>query len=378
MPDDFFRIRLVCTMLDTCGVCFDRGAARKKLDFFLTFFQYYIHTKETLPMDIDFMVQDSFALTRPQWKLAASFEEAGRAFADIVKQNYKSQEAEKPIEPEEPEDDSSEGEGDDEDLPVPDMDDANGDAEHDSDFEEDIVVTRHEEQHNPEAEADFDKELQKMMSESLESRKFDRKPVFDVPLPMRRAQRPQTAGSDGSENEGTATPPGTSTMPFSLMTKKGSKQQTRIIEMPSDSQFAIAMKNQQEAEREEQQRIKNHILNLDLQDSSTDHTGISDNFSFDPFVSPNPNLPRRSNPLVPLELNALAHNDLIEGLGGAAEKHQHNASLTSRQPSNSAKTTVDKSSSNRRGDRARKLQLSDVDWYDQSQMSDPFWNQSSA
>lgn len=39
MPDDFFRIRLVCNILDTCGVCFDRGAAKKKLDFFLTFFQ---------------------------------------------------------------------------------------------------------------------------------------------------------------------------------------------------------------------------------------------------------------------------------------------------------------------------------------------------
>lgn len=39
MPDDFFRIRLVCTLLDTCGLCFDRGASKKKLDFFLTFFQ---------------------------------------------------------------------------------------------------------------------------------------------------------------------------------------------------------------------------------------------------------------------------------------------------------------------------------------------------
>ncbi|KAK5703489.1 mRNA decay protein, partial [Elasticomyces elasticus] len=29
LPDDFFRIRLVCTLLDTCGHCFDRGSARK-------------------------------------------------------------------------------------------------------------------------------------------------------------------------------------------------------------------------------------------------------------------------------------------------------------------------------------------------------------
>ena len=46
LPDDFFRIRLICNMLDTCGDCFDRGSAKKKLDFFLTFFQvgYIIRT----------------------------------------------------------------------------------------------------------------------------------------------------------------------------------------------------------------------------------------------------------------------------------------------------------------------------------------------
>lgn len=39
MPDDFFRVRLVCVLLDTCGMCFDSGSQKKKLDNFLTFFQ---------------------------------------------------------------------------------------------------------------------------------------------------------------------------------------------------------------------------------------------------------------------------------------------------------------------------------------------------
>lgn len=39
MPDDFFRIRLICVLLDTCGMCFDRGSQKKKLDNFLIFFQ---------------------------------------------------------------------------------------------------------------------------------------------------------------------------------------------------------------------------------------------------------------------------------------------------------------------------------------------------
>jgi len=39
MPDDFFRVRLICALLDTCGMCFDRGTQRKRLDNFLIFFQ---------------------------------------------------------------------------------------------------------------------------------------------------------------------------------------------------------------------------------------------------------------------------------------------------------------------------------------------------
>ena len=69
-----------------------------------------------------------------------------------------------------------------------------------------------------------------MMSESLDSRKFDRKPMFDVPLPMRKAQTTSmTAAADDSGNEGTATPPPiTNTMAFSLMTKKGNRQQVSV------------------------------------------------------------------------------------------------------------------------------------------------------
>ncbi|KAL8712048.1 MAG: hypothetical protein Q9220_003744 [cf. Caloplaca sp. 1 TL-2023] len=375
LPDDFFRIRLVCTVLDFCGGYFDRGIARKKLDFFLTFFQYYIATKEPLPMDIDFVVQDSFALTRPQWKLVTEFEAAGHAFASLVKQNYKSQEQGKVQEPAPVEDEaSSSGEDDGEDAPVPDMDDAqsssdeaetepvsNGDAKHDSDFDEDIVVTRQEEERDPEAEAEFDRELAKMMSESLDSRKFDRKPLFDVPLPMRRAQREVATAGDDSGNEGTSTPPHAKVTAFSLMTKKGNRQQTRTIEMPSDSQFAIALQSQKEAERAEQQRIKNLVLNYDLTDSGTDQAGTANNLYLDYFSHPNPNLTRISQ-------EAVAHDSLSEGLPGGEKQppaHQpQNASLHPSSMANGASIRPAARSGGRRGQQARKLQLSDVDWYD--------------
>lgn len=39
LPDDFFRIRLICNLLETCGTYYEKGAGKKKLDFFITFFQ---------------------------------------------------------------------------------------------------------------------------------------------------------------------------------------------------------------------------------------------------------------------------------------------------------------------------------------------------
>ena len=39
--DNFFRIRLVCALLETCGQYFDRGSTKKKLDCFLLSFQVY-------------------------------------------------------------------------------------------------------------------------------------------------------------------------------------------------------------------------------------------------------------------------------------------------------------------------------------------------
>lgn len=321
LPDDYFRIRLVATMLETCGMFFDRGAAGKKLDYFLSFLQYYIYTKQPLPMDIEFIVQDTFSLTRPQWKLATTLEEAAKAFQLAVAQDQKNAGLDKATDQDEAssgtssDDDGGEGDGDivlpeadgDEDSELGEEDDAEDienqpQSPRDFDSEEEaIVVTRKAEEIDPEDEADFEREYAKMMAESLESRKFDRKPLFDVPLPVRPKTRDVSLANPESTN-GESAP---STMAFSLLTKKGNRQQTRTVALPSDSTFAVAMKTQQQAEREEQQRIKNLVLNYDLRES--------------------------------------------EDLDGHEKSSYH--------PNRS-----DKSSKERGGQRVRRLQLSDVDW----------------
>jgi len=90
------------------------------------------------------------------------------------------------------------------------------------------------------------------------------------------------------------------------------------------------MRNQQQAEREEQQRIKNLVLNYDLREcEDQDGEAYSQ----------------------PLHRNA----------------NIHHSSLGNEKPSSYHHNRSDnKSVKDRGGQRVRKLQLSDVDWYDKS------------
>jgi len=79
---------------------------------------------------------------------------------------------------------------------------------------------------DPEAEADFERAFERMMAESLDSRKFERRAQFDVPLPIRKIQRMPIESAE--EEPSVAAEPEVNTMAFSLMTKKGNRQQVRI------------------------------------------------------------------------------------------------------------------------------------------------------
>ena len=271
LPDDYFRIRLVGALLETCGMYFEKGALKKKLDFFLSFFQYYINVKDPLPMDMEFVVQDTFSALRPNWKLVLNdLSEASRIFSEACKQNYQDMATSKTPEPEDveaegPDDDSDDVRVDGEERPMPNGEPAepksgeedNLEANEDggissSDEEEHIVVTRPEDQRDPEADAEFDRELAKLMAESVESRKFERRPQFDVALPMRRAVRDATstsaaAADDSGEDSRSATPSvtpaptmnGSGTMKFALLSKKGNRQHVSISFLSTRSQESI-------------------------------------------------------------------------------------------------------------------------------------------
>jgi regulator of nonsense transcripts 2 len=74
-------------------------------------------------MDVEFLVQDLYAMTRPHWKLAESLEDASKAFAEAVKTNYNTSDLDKSATADDGEESSaSDDGGDDDDLAVVDHD----------------------------------------------------------------------------------------------------------------------------------------------------------------------------------------------------------------------------------------------------------------
>ncbi len=60
--DSFFRVRLVCVLLDTCAQYFDRGTTKKKLDCFLIYFQVIFIYKKKLKSKLVLKIVESILL----------------------------------------------------------------------------------------------------------------------------------------------------------------------------------------------------------------------------------------------------------------------------------------------------------------------------
>ncbi|KAK9806738.1 hypothetical protein WJX72_000988 [[Myrmecia] bisecta] len=80
---NFFRVRLVCALLETCGQYFGKGSAARRLDRFLLYFQRYVLAKPMLPLDVEFDVQDLLEHLRPALQRFETFAEAVDAVAAL-------------------------------------------------------------------------------------------------------------------------------------------------------------------------------------------------------------------------------------------------------------------------------------------------------
>lgn len=265
--DDFFRIRLVCALLDTCGACFNKGSSKKKLDHFLVIFQLYVLCKAELPMEIDFMVADTLEMLRPKIAPFKTFEEAAEATDELLASLAEKQQdlvSTMVGKGEEEEEEESEGESDtdqahrggqeaqDEDMDVDavldgggsaagsdgeeDSDDVENDHDDDEDDESDdeldeealqaLRAAEEQAEFDRMAEEEFNREFSRMLVDTTEVRRnTDRKtapPVFDTAVPLiRKKDQQQSHREEMSPGE-------SGHMQFSLLSKRGNKQQVSL------------------------------------------------------------------------------------------------------------------------------------------------------
>ncbi|XP_020684211.1 regulator of nonsense transcripts UPF2 isoform X1 [Dendrobium catenatum] len=318
-PEDCFRIRMIITLLQTCGHYFDRGSSKRKLDRFLMYFQRYVLSKSQIPLDIEFDIQDMYAELRLNMIRYTSIEEVNVALVELEEHERDKASTEKHSDSESQkapsksaitsvtlngsrspvneldengqghedaaESDSYSGSGsidqeghdDDEDVPYEDKIDDGSDGDDDddddggpdgSDDDDNIQVRQKVVEVDPKEEEEFDRELRAVMQESIESRRLDlrARPALNMMMPMNifeGSKDPRVA--EGESGEETVDEEGGSgvlnnKVRVKVLVKKGNKQQTKQMFIPRESSLVQSTKQQEAAELEEKQNIKKKIL----------------------------------------------------------------------------------------------------------------------
>ncbi|XP_077356522.1 regulator of nonsense transcripts 2 [Festucalex cinctus] len=319
-PEHLFRIRLVCTLLDTCGQYFDRGSSKKKLDCFLIYFQRYIWWKKSVdawtkehpfPIDIDYMISDTLELLRPKMRISSSLEEASRQVVDLErevlvklglameKDGRSSAMSEGEVLDEEDDDEDEEGgaeteeqSGNESEMNEPEEDEASDNEEEERDEEEeentDYLTDSNKENETDEEnnevtirggglkhvacaeDEDFIQALDKMMLENLQQRSGETVKVhqLDVAIPLQlKSQLRKGGSSQPCIGEADVV----DTMQFVMLTRKGNKQQFKILNVPLSSHLAANHFNQQQAEQEERMRMKKLTLDINERQEQEDY-----------------------------------------------------------------------------------------------------------
>ncbi|KAJ1973991.1 mRNA decay protein, partial [Dimargaris xerosporica] len=86
LPHDYFRVRLCCVLLDSCGQYLNRGRNQTKLAAFLAYFQLYLLAKDEPPVEVKFLLEDTFDSVCPGFQLGTDFAAASLAYDSLVAQ----------------------------------------------------------------------------------------------------------------------------------------------------------------------------------------------------------------------------------------------------------------------------------------------------
>lgn len=305
-PGHLFRIRLICTLLDTCGQYFDHGNYKKKLDCFLVYFQCYIlkkkadaiwHEGHPFPRDVDYMVADTLESLRPKLTIFTSLEDAMQSLEKLNKEHQEQIEKATPLDQDTESTQAS---------PIPNMPNNNAVSNssaaslgsppsqspilHEEDELSETGESEGEDEdegpgpHGMESETEVtevdmsDMDMNKvkvlsppkleptledkaflaacdqMMMDDIQNRREEnlKVPSLDVAVPMhlkgQRARHNSLTEENGSLN-------------FVVMLKKGNKQHLRDLQIPVSSGLAANIRDRQMAEQQEQEEVKRLVLN---------------------------------------------------------------------------------------------------------------------
>lgn len=278
--DSYFRVRLICVLLDSCGQYFDRGSSKKKLDIFLVFFQCYLFGKRRpLPLEVEHLVADTLESLRPSLVLFSSAEKAGEAALSLERQfkenlgegtspdeGEESEEEEEVPEvkleedgevegAEEEEKEEEEEEGNEEDVGEGGDEDGLEVAEENE--QDDDFVLKNQPQLVPCKEDDeFQLAFDKMMAEELQLRRTEAVKVrMEVAMPM------QCKSSGLKDNDEPLIENGdVAALRFKVMLKKGNRQQMKEVNIPLDSGLASSLMDTKQAVKHEHLEMKKLVL----------------------------------------------------------------------------------------------------------------------
>lgn len=271
--DELFRIRLACSLLDSCGKFLNyvdaqlptRGISRE-LDIFMYFLQYFIQCKSKMSVDVEFQVRDTFKLVRPQMPIYTNLQTASRGLQAIIAGEVPESEASNVL------DQGEEEEGDD-------------DIDRDADYiipkeeveeepawdkarrlqREERNRVKREERENQQAVDDFEQEFQLLMLDRFDAKKSKRT-TFDAPIPKIK-EAPEVTYVPG--RDGTM-PKKPNKVQYTLLTKKANKQETRALGLPSESKFVAAVLKEKEERWKMQERIRNIVLRYESENWQED------------------------------------------------------------------------------------------------------------
>ncbi|CAG9098109.1 unnamed protein product [Plutella xylostella] len=272
-PDNVFRIRLVCALLETCGAYFNSGSSKKRLDYFLVFFQNYYWFKQSdpywteenkFPIYVKYIYQECLLSLRPKLTLFTSWQQCKDAIEDLRQSLY----------PDLGEDENYDDQGDDsmnegldtiiesdDETDNPNLPDESSDddmmTENTVNEDNDAVDEMNDEPRRPAAkpveDVEFESQFERMVLENIAERQRENRPQQrDIAVPMTCRQTTKKTYEQLLQ--------GKDDVEFVLMVRKGTKPQYKSFSAPPE--LASNLQTQALADKQEMERVKRLTLNI--------------------------------------------------------------------------------------------------------------------